>query len=341
MANTVVGIFEYESDAQEAQNYLLANGFAGGDVDIKTASYKSDQETSTINDDNDDVMDRIGNFFKDLFDGDEDETKRYTEAGRRGTIVTVHAADADEAEKAAAILDQYGAVDVNDLAAKNEVDPDYVANAGFGSTQAYTGDEKYAGSERYSEDVTEVPVNPYTDTTVDPYPNRSLDVVTNDTSITNDSSLTDDSFVGDNRFVGDDEFVGDNQSESLPVIKEELQVGKREIETGGVRLRSRIIERPVQESIRLRQEQVNVNRTPVDRVATDSDFNTFTEGTIEMKEFTEIPVVSKEARVVEEVSLNKTVEERDELINETLRHTEVETEDLTDEERLRRSGLDL
>ncbi|WP_026630996.1 YsnF/AvaK domain-containing protein [Dyadobacter alkalitolerans] len=356
MANTVVGIFEYESDAQEAQNYLLANGFAGGDVDIKTASYKSDQETSTVNNDDDDVMDRIGNFFRDLFDGDEEETRRYSEAGRRGTIVTVHAANAMEAENAAAILDQFGAVDVNDRAAQ------------------YTADQGYAGT------ATEVPVNPYPDNTVDPYANRSLNVVSdaddlttrNDSSligdeystnrdrslieddystIRNDSSIVSDdistnresSLIGDDYSTNRDErsILADEQSGSLPVIKEELQVGKREIETGGVRLRSRIIERPVQESVRLRQEQVNVNRTPVDRIASESDFDTFTEGTIEMKEYAEIPVVNKEARVVEEVSLNKTVDERDEVINEMLRHTEVEAEDLTDEERLRRRGLDL
>lgn len=293
MANTVIGIFESESKAQEAQNYLLANGFAAGDVDISTSSYSPDTTASSVNKDDDDFGDRIGNFFKDLFDGDGDETRRYSEAGKRGTIVTVHAIDADEAETAAAILDQYGAVDIDESA------------AGYDSTQGYTGT------------ATEVPVNTYVDNAVDPYANRSLDVVS-------DGSL-----------------LSDDQTESLPVIKEELQVGKREIETGGVRLRSRIIERPVQESIRLRQEQVNVTRTPVDRIASESDFDTFKEGTIEMTEYAEVPLVSKEARVVEEVSLNKTVDEREEVINETLRNTEVKIEDLTDEERLRRSGLDL
>ncbi|SKC03710.1 YsnF/AvaK domain-containing protein [Dyadobacter psychrophilus] len=287
MANTVIGIFENANDAQQAQSHLLANGFAASDIDITTSSsYNSDTTTSTVNRDDDDFGDRIGNFFKDLFDGDEDETRRYSHAGRRGTIVTVHAADAEQAEIAADILDQYGAVDVNETAGS------------YGASQEYTGT------------VTDSTANTYTDDSINPYTNRSID-------------------------------IDSDQTDSLPVINEELQVGKREVETGGVRLRSRIIERPVQESIRLRQEQVNVNRTPVDRVASESDFDTFKEGTIEMKEYAEVPVVNKEARVVEEVSLNKTVDEREETINETLRNTEVEVEDLTDEERLRRSGLDL
>ncbi|KQS30729.1 YsnF/AvaK domain-containing protein [Dyadobacter sp. Leaf189] len=312
MAKTVVGIFEYESDAQEAQNYLLANGFADGDVDIKTASYTSDGSSSTVND-NDDVMDRVGNFFRDLFDGDEEETRRYSEAGRRGTIVTVHALDAAEAEAAAAILDQYGAVDVNGTA-ENRMIPMDEANV---PAEVYT--DPVIPTTAY--DAT--PGTTYTDRDVDTYDNRTIDITPDDDRRTRES------------------LVSDERSASLPVIEEQLQVGKREIETGGVRLRSRIVERPVQESIRLRQEQVSISRTPVDRIASESELETFREGTIEMKEYAEIPVVNKEARVVEEVSLNKTVDERDEIINETLRNTEVEAEDLTDEERMRRSGLDL
>ncbi|WP_439582000.1 hypothetical protein [Dyadobacter bucti] len=108
---TVVGIFEYESDAQNAQNYLLANGFGDGDVDIKTASYKS-EETEPHVDSDDNLFERIGNFFQELFNEDHDEREQFTEAGKRGTIVTVHAESADEAVAAAHIMDEYGALDV-------------------------------------------------------------------------------------------------------------------------------------------------------------------------------------------------------------------------------------
>lgn len=112
MSKTVVGIFESERDAQNAQNYLLANGFGDGNVDIKTASYKTESSEST-DDADEGVFDRIANFFKDLFDGDEQETERFSEAGKRGTIVTVHATSAEEADMAARILDNYGAVDLD------------------------------------------------------------------------------------------------------------------------------------------------------------------------------------------------------------------------------------
>lgn len=112
MGNTVVGIFEYEANGQNAQNYLLANGFADGNVDIKIATYKTEADQSETHADDEDIFERIGHFFSHLFDGDEEETSRYAEAGRRGTIVTVHAATPEEAYQAAAILDEYGAVDV-------------------------------------------------------------------------------------------------------------------------------------------------------------------------------------------------------------------------------------
>ena len=116
----------------------------------------------------------------------------------------------------------------------------------------------------------------------------------------------------------------DNDSDqSIPVIKEELQVGKEEVQTGGIRLRSRMIETPVEKDITLREETVRVNRIPVDRPASDSDLR---EGSIEMNETTEVPVVSKEARIVEEVSLKKEVSEKEQTIRDTVKETQIDME---------------
>lgn len=117
---------------------------------------------------------------------------------------------------------------------------------------------------------------------------------------------------------------------SAKVIEENLQVGKRVEQTGGARLRSRIVERPVEASVRLREEHVNVERHPVNRPATEADFAAFKEGDIEITESAERAVVGKEARVVEEVTLGKEVTEREETIRDTVRKTEVEVERLND-----------
>ena len=54
----------------------------------------------------------------------------------------------------------------------------------------------------------------------------------------------------------------------------------------------------------------------------------FQEGVIEITEHSEVPVVSKEARVVEEISVNKDVTEHNEKVKDSVRKTEVEIENL-------------
>ncbi|CAH1000038.1 hypothetical protein LEM8419_01228 [Neolewinella maritima] len=107
----------------------------------------------------------------------------------------------------------------------------------------------------------------------------------------------------------------------IEVVKEDVAIGKREVQTGGVTVRSHIIERPVEEAIRLRTEHVTVTRTPVDRPADAADFR---DKTISMKETAEEAVVSKTARVVEEINIKKDVDTRTETVRETARETEVD-----------------
>ena len=71
-----------------------------------------------------------------------------------------------------------------------------------------------------------------------------------------------------------------------------------------------------------------MNRMPVNRPATEADFTAFKEGQIEVTESAERAVVAKEAHVVEEVSLGKQVTEREEVIRDTVRNTEVEVEQI-------------
>jgi len=129
--------------------------------------------------------------------------------------------------------------------------------------------------------------------------------------------------------ASDYRFDDDNENKKIPVIEEELNVGKRVVQTGGVRVRSRIVEKPVEETIRLREERVNIERNKVNRPADDDDFENL-EDTIEVKEHAEIPVVNKKARVVEEVGINKSVNEREETIRDNVRRQDVEVEDLDD-----------
>jgi len=113
--------------------------------------------------------------------------------------------------------------------------------------------------------------------------------------------------------------------EAIPIVEENLRVGKRQVEGGHVRIRSYVVETPVQEQVNLRQERVQVERRPVDRAAQVNE--DFRDRTIEASERSEQAVVSKEARVKEEVVVNKDVRERTETVEDTVRRTEVEVED--------------
>lgn len=98
------------------------------------------------------------------------------------------------------------------------------------------------------------------------------------------------------------------------------------MEQGGVRIHSVVTEQPVTEQVNLREEHVQVERHPVDRPVGSAD--AFREEVIEATERAEVPVVAKEARVVEEVSLNKSSTERVETIQDTVRRTDVEVENV-------------
>ena len=252
MANTVVGFFDSSEAAMEAVDQLVDFGIDRDNIDISSgrSGDVSTQATDyTSGDDRDEKKgNAISNFFKSLFGDDEDEVTRYTKAAQGASIiVTVHTGSEDEAEDAADILDEAGALDVDE-------------NGTF-----------------YSDN------------------DNRINEITNE---------------------GQDEGIVDP-------LEEELEIGKKKVATGSVRVRSRIIERPVEEQLRLREEHVTVNRSPVDRDLSTDDYEAFEERDIEHREHSEVPVVNKEARDVEDTRSNEDATERDETVRDSVRNTEV------------------
>lgn len=124
----------------------------------------------------------------------------------------------------------------------------------------------------------------------------------------------------------------------IPIVEEELSVGKREVESGGVRVETRVEERPVNEQVTLRNEEVHVERRAVNQPVDPSEIdNLVREGlfdqSFEVREHDEEAVVSKEARLVEEVVINKDVEQRTETIQDTVRRTDVDVEQVPGQKR--------
>lgn len=118
--------------------------------------------------------------------------------------------------------------------------------------------------------------------------------------------------------------TGRDTDTTIPVIEEDMRIGKREVDRGGVHVEKREEDIPFEEDINLRNEQINVERRPVDRDATPEDFAAFKEGSMDLKEVDEEPVVDKRSRVVEEVHIDKDVTEKTDKIRDTLHRTDVD-----------------
>jgi hypothetical protein len=97
---TVIGIFADPNLAEQASEYLLANEFESENIDLHT---HNDAEPGT---------DRVGDFFGNLYN-DAQEASHYASLGRDGTVVTVHAASAREAQEAVDVFNNHGAIEVN------------------------------------------------------------------------------------------------------------------------------------------------------------------------------------------------------------------------------------
>ena len=114
--------------------------------------------------------------------------------------------------------------------------------------------------------------------------------------------------------------------DKIEVVKEELSVGKRQVASGGVRVTSHVEERPVEETIKLHEERVFVERRPVNQPLTGAAADAFRERTISATATSEEAVVAKEARVVEEIALHKEASDRVETVRDTVRETKVDVE---------------
>ncbi len=273
MATTIVGIFDDFTQAQKAARELTKAGIKQGDVSI--AKNEGGKGYTTYNgakskdyDTGESIGDKIANFFDSIFGSDinDDEKGVYAESVRRGsTAVTVKTED-NMVEKAADILNDNGAVDVDRRAAQYRA----------------------AGYKGY-------------DPQVPPY-----NVEQTQTERQNFA----------------------NQGETLlPVIEEQLNVGKRVVQRGGVRVHTNLTERPVEEQVNLREEKVTVNRRPADREFTDADRVTLNEGDFTVTTRGEEAVVGKQVHVVEEVVIGKETTEHTETVSDTVKRTDVEVEE--------------
>jgi hypothetical protein len=115
----------------------------------------------------------------------------------------------------------------------------------------------------------------------------------------------------------------------IPIVEQDLVVGRREVERSGARVRSYVREVPVHEEVKLRDEHISVERRPLDQPlgAAGLSGDLLREREVEMTAKGEEAVVTKEAHVREEVVVSKVAEQRVEQVEATVAQTEVALED--------------
>lgn len=228
-----------------------------------------------------------------------EEAGYYSEGVRRGgTLVTVSVPD-ERAQAAVDILNRHNAVDVDER----------------GSYYRQSG---YTGFTPTTQPLSATELTSYRQSNPNVYRTATATAPTTTTSTTTTSNTA---------MTGGTQTVQAGDHVAVPIIEEQIEVGKRQVQRGGARIHTTVQEVPVQEQVTLREEHVTVERHAVNRAVTAADA-AFTGGTIEVTETAEVPVVAKEARVTGEVVIGKEATERTQTVSDTVRRTDVDVEEI-------------
>jgi stress response protein YsnF len=120
--------------------------------------------------------------------------------------------------------------------------------------------------------------------------------------------------------------IGTTEEQVIPIPKEELRVGKRQVQSAkAYRVRTTVVEVPVEQQVNLRAETVVIERRPT-KGTTVRGGESFQDHTIEVHEMYEEPVIGKVITHAEEMVIYKTLSERTATVRETVRQTQVDVE---------------
>ena len=286
MAKTLVALYDTVTNAERVVQELMADGFARSDIHLALNDTQSRAARPSAVEG--DAAYAGATLLATLADlgVPSDEAHAYAEGVRRGGVLVVVESGDDQAERGMAILQRLHPVNMHERTAQWR-------QAGWTGAAATTSTATPASSAAP--------------------PTRSAQAPARAETRGADQAAT------PRRVEGQEEVT-------IPVVEEDLTVGTREVERGHVRIYSRVTEQPVEEAVRLREERVTVERRPVDRPATEADLAAAQQEGIELTETAEEPVVTRRARVVEEVVVQKEETERTETVRGTERHTEVEVQ---------------
>lgn len=312
-SRTVTAFFDDRDDAERAIEGLIDIGVLRSNIHMTAGSSDT---AATDRPEDKGFLESLSDFFFP-----EEDRNAYAEGLSRGGFLLSVTGLSDQLYDAALdVLDDEGSVDIDERASTWRAEG-WSGSAAGGvlptGVRGTTDDTSYTNPREGNDSAL---LN-------ESYEGKSM--LSGRSDIQDDVS-TSEANVGEGRFastrgsgsVGDDEVI--------PVVEERLLVGKRDVSHGRVRVRSYTYETPVSEQINLSEERVEIERRPVDRAVSPGD-DAFRERSIEAEERREEAVVTKEARVVEEIGLRRTADTHSETVSDSVRRTDVEIEDDRDE----------
>ncbi len=310
--HTITAFYESRDYADNAAAKLRQSGVSATDVTVSPDNARDEYDDGYGTTSSATKKPGFWASLEDLFGGTDDH-HTYAEGVRRGhVLLTAHVTDA-QLDRAIAIVEEHGSIDLDEHEEtwRNEGWTGAPASTTGMGTAAVAG-----GAMGMAMGGTTAPVRVVETETVAtrapvvaPVPVVKVPVAAMPKAATA-------SVVG-----------GRGTEDVVQVVEERLNVGKRAVSRGKVRLHSYVVETEVSEDVRLRDETVSIDRHAVDRPVAALNADAFKERTIEMEEIDEEAVVGKTARVVEEIGIRKDVSDRTETIRDTVRSTKVDIED--------------
>lgn len=114
MSYTIVGMFPTNEAADKASDKLDNSGFEKEDYNVSRYSTTGDYD-KTSDKYHYEEDEKTSGFWNWLFGDDNDQKNKYSYAGTKSNMVTVYTDDLERAEKAKEIMNDQGAINVNDF----------------------------------------------------------------------------------------------------------------------------------------------------------------------------------------------------------------------------------
>ena len=320
--HSITAFFDDRAYADEAVSLLRQAGLSDRCVTLSPADARDEFATFDPLHAGEPKRKGFWGMLEDLFGGSDDH-RLYAEGIRRGGTLLTAQVDDEQLDEAVEILDRHGSIDLEEreISWRNDGWLGGAVGMPFGASVLpdALGLETMASSAMLPVEPAPV-VQPASFAVSSPVeaPVLASAVETERAAPTSANAMA----VATDR----------RDANVLQVLEERLVVGKRAVSRGKVRIHSFVVENPVTKEILLRDETIRVDRQAVDRAVSQDDLQIagFQDRTIEIEEVDEEAVVSKTARLIEEIGLRKDVSNRTETVHDTVRRTRVDIDDERD-----------